>query len=462
MATKPNIIFILADDMGYGDLGLFGNTLVSTPHLDELGRKGTVLTQHYSASPLCAPARAALLTGRYNHRTGAVDVPSNRGLDRISLSERTLGDVFGEAGYATGMVGKWHNGLHDMRFHPNARGFSEFVGFLNGGMDYYRWVLDRNGTAAPADGRYLTDVLTSEAVEFVRRHRKQPFLLYLSYNAPHAPYQAPTSLVRRFRDLGCLTEEACQLYAMVECMDRGIGQVQEELRSLQLEQNTILVFASDNGPFLSGALDRYNGPFRGAKGDALEGGIRVPGMIRWPEGLPGGTQVHAMTHFCDWLPTLTSLAGCRSSTTPAWDGYDLSPLLRNEGGSVPQIRFWQRNRYEPLPRCNGAMRDGPWKLVWPMRAGADDKEKEDNLPYIEGLTTSHRLMPIRAELPRRPDIGPVAAPQLYHVEDDPHEDRDLAPDHPHRVSSMTQAWDTWFEQVTAVWPRVFRANTAVH
>jgi len=180
MGPKPNIVFILADDLGYGDLGLFGNEIVRTPHLDALGREGVVLTQHYSASPLCAPARAALLTGRYNHRTGAVDVPSNRGLDRIALSEKTIGDIFGQAGYRTGMVGKWHNGLHDMRFHPNARGFSEFAGFLNGGMDYYQWVLDRNGSPEPSDGRYLTDVFTAEACDFIHRHREEPFLLYLA------------------------------------------------------------------------------------------------------------------------------------------------------------------------------------------------------------------------------------------------------------------------------------------
>jgi arylsulfatase A len=159
MDQTPNILFIVADDMGYGDIGCFGNPHIRTPRLDQLSREGVTLTQHYSASPLCAPARAALLTGRYNHRTGAVDVPSNRGLDRFAIEETTIADVFSAAGYATGLVGKWHNGLHDMRYHPNNRGLQEFLGFLNGGMDYYNWSLDRNGSTERSDGRYLTDVL---------------------------------------------------------------------------------------------------------------------------------------------------------------------------------------------------------------------------------------------------------------------------------------------------------------
>ena len=224
MNPRPNVVLILADDLGYGDLACFGNPLVRTPCLDQLCREGLSLTQHYSASPLCAPARAALLTGRYNHRLGAVDVPSNRGLDRIAPDERTVADEFSARGYVTGMVGKWHNGLHDPRHHPNAKGFQEFAGFLNGGMDYYQWVLDRNGQPEQFDGRHLTDVLTHEAMGFIRRHWQQPFFLYLAYNAPHAPLQAPEPLVAHYRQLGGLSEEVCCLYAMIEQMDAGIGQ----------------------------------------------------------------------------------------------------------------------------------------------------------------------------------------------------------------------------------------------
>ena len=186
----PNVIVILADDLGYGDLELYGNPDLKTPHLNRLAADGIRLTQHYSGSPLCAPARAALLTGRYNHRTGALSVESNRGLDRISLREMTIADAFQQAGYITGMVGKWHNGLHDMRYHPNNRGFGEFCGFLNGGMNYWDWLIEYNGQPQNSDGTYLTDKFTNEAVDFINRHKNEQFFLYLAYNAPHAPLEA--------------------------------------------------------------------------------------------------------------------------------------------------------------------------------------------------------------------------------------------------------------------------------
>ena len=157
--SRPNIIVILADDQGYGDLGIFGNSYLKTPHLDRLAGEGLCLNQHYTAAPVCAPARASLLTGRYNHRTGALSTESHRGLDRIALCESTIADHLKAAGYATGMIGKWHNGLHDVRYHPNHRGFQEFAGFLNGGMWYYDWILDYNGQPRRSDGRYLTECL---------------------------------------------------------------------------------------------------------------------------------------------------------------------------------------------------------------------------------------------------------------------------------------------------------------
>ncbi|MDQ1373292.1 MAG: arylsulfatase, partial [Actinomycetota bacterium] len=191
MARRPNLLVILADDMGYGDFSCFNHGASSTPVLDQLVGDGTCLTQHYSASPVCAPARASLLTGRYPHRTGAIDTLEGRGLDRIKLSERTLADLLAAAGYATGLVGKWHNGALDDRYHPNRRGFAEFAGFRGGWSDYWHWYMDRNGSVQQGDGRYLTDVLTEEAVAFVRRHRTEPFFLHLAYSAPHFPLQAP-------------------------------------------------------------------------------------------------------------------------------------------------------------------------------------------------------------------------------------------------------------------------------
>ena len=176
-----NVVLIVADDMGYGDFGCFNDGQSQTPTLDDMAGNGTCLTQHYSASPVCAPARASLLTGRYPHRTGAVDTLEHRGLDRIALRERTLADVMGAAGYVTGLVGKWLNGAFDHRFHPNSRGFDDFAGFSGGWQDYWDWRLDRNGSVTSSDGRYLTDVLTEEAIAFVRRHRDEPYFLLVAY-----------------------------------------------------------------------------------------------------------------------------------------------------------------------------------------------------------------------------------------------------------------------------------------
>ena len=335
MAMRPNVVLILSDDQGYGDLGVYGNPAVHTPHLDALARQGVRLDQHYSGAPLCAPARAALLTGRYHQRTGALSVESNRGMDRIAPREATVADLFKAAGYATGMVGKWHNGAFDPRHHPQARGFDEFVGFLNGGMYYWDWILDRGGTPWRSDGRYLTDVFTDEAVDFLRRHRSEPFFLYLAYNAPHAPLEAPPEDVRPFAERGSFSDTVSTLYGMIRRLDAGVGRVMEALDALGLAENTILLFTSDNGPLLGGDYRRYNGPFRGAKNLVLEGGIRVPAMVRWPAGIPGGRVYRGMAHFTDWLPTL--LAACGVDGRPALppDGLNLLPALTGDAGRGP-------------------------------------------------------------------------------------------------------------------------------
>ncbi len=280
---KPNVIVIMADDLGYGDLGCFGNDDAQTPNIDYLAEKGVKLTQHYTASPICAPARGAFLTGCYNHRVGALSVESNRGLDRISLNHKTIADYFKNGEYATGMVGKWHSGLFDMRYHPNNRGFTEFVGFLNGGMGYYDWILDYNGQSVRSDGRYLTDVFTDEAISYVNRNKNHPFFLYLSYNAPHSPLEAPNEDINPFREKGKFNDGVCTLYGMIRRMDAGIGRIIEALEKEGLIENTIILVTSDNGPWLgqddSTGYDmmRYNGPFRGQKQDVLEGGDSCAG-----------------------------------------------------------------------------------------------------------------------------------------------------------------------------------------
>ena len=454
---RPNILFILADDLGWGDLGCSGNSLVKTPNLDRLAREGTCLANHYSASPICAPARAGLLTGRYPHRTGAVDVPSNRGLDRIHLSEQTLADVFAGAGYRTGLVGKWHNGIHDPRYHPLARGFQHFSGFLNGGMDYYDWVLEREGEPMEADGRYLTDVFTEAGCRFMERGGDSPFFLMVAYNAPHSPLQAPEARIEPYRAAGSLSEEVATLYAMIEEMDAGVGRLLQFLADSGMEEDTLVVFTSDNGPFLGGACNRYNGSLRGEKGSIYEGGIHVPCLVRQPGRIPPGKDVDAVTHFCDWLPTLAGFCGIDPAPPHPLDGVDISGLLRGGTADLPERRFWQRNRYAPLARCNGAVREGPWKLVFPMRAGGDAKSELDTEVYLQGLHARAADGPLDPPFEER-EVEPVRPTELYHLESDPAESRDLSAEAPERRAALEAAWDEWFRDVTRRWKAVYREN----
>ncbi|MDP6041280.1 MAG: sulfatase-like hydrolase/transferase, partial [Candidatus Latescibacteria bacterium] len=272
-SQQPNVIVFLTDDQGYGDLSIFGNPDLQTPNIDRIGHEGVCLMQHYSGSPICAPARATFLTGRYNHRVGALSVESNRGLDRIALRESTIADLFKQGGYKTGMTGKWHNGLHDMRYHPNNRGFDEFAGFMNGGMNYWDWIIEYNGQPKWADGRYLTDVFTDDAIDFIERHKTEPFFLYIAYNAPHGPLEAPEEDIQPFADLNKYTRAVCQTYGMIRRMDTGIDRILDALEKNNLDENTIILYTSDNGPVHLGKGEndqtRYNGPFRGMKYDVL-------------------------------------------------------------------------------------------------------------------------------------------------------------------------------------------------
>lgn len=452
MPTQPNIIVILADDMGYGDLGVLGDGSAQTPMLDRLAGEGVLLTQHYSGSAVCAPARAALLTGRYPHRTGAIDTLEGRGLDRLALREVTIGDRLRDAGYATGLIGKWHLGALDARYHPNARGFSEFVGFRGGWSDYYQWRLDYNGGFRRTDGRYLTDVLSDEAVQFVRRHRQEPFFLHLAYNAPHFPLQAPEDAVRPFA--GRFSEPLATLYAMVARMDQGIGRLLDELDLLGLRDNTIVLFTSDNGPQFSSpagprTLERYNAGFRGQKTLVFEGGIRVPAIIRWPASLPAGQRNHGMLHFSDWLPTLLTMAGADVHPALPLDGVNASAAFDGAATMASPARFWQWNRYTPEITSNAAVRDGAWKLVRPslreaMAMAPEDGVMDRRLKYEpESVSDIDRTPEPARTLPEPP------TPMLFNVEADPFEQHDLALEEPARSAALLRSLENWFAEVEA-------------
>ena len=462
----PNIVLIVADDMGYGDFGRFNDGHVRTPVLDGLIDESVCLTQHYSGSPICAPARAALMTGRYPHRTGAITPQETLGYDRLGLDEVTLADALKAAGYATGLVGKWHLGALDPRFHPNARGFDEFAGFRGGWADYYRWRLDRNGSFEESDGRYLTDVLTEEAVGFIRRHSAGPFFLNVTFNAPHSPLQAPDAVVAPYLAMG-LSKGVALTYAMIEVMDRGVGRILQTLDDSGVAGNTIVLFTSDNGPAFMLRPDqvpegvsidttRFNCGFHGAKGSVYEGGIRVPMVVRWPDGLDGGREVDALAHFIDWLPTLLAVAGVSRPEGPALDGHDILPLLRGEGEPSTPVRFWQWNNYSPIAATNAAMRDGDWKLVRPVIEGivaatpADQRLMEmyvqRDIDYKYRPSEVTRIADWPEPERQVPDPQP---PELYNIAADPLEQTDLAASDPERVRRMLAALESWFEDVEA-------------
>lgn len=454
--TRPNVVFILADDMGYGDFACFNYGASKTPNLDALLKASVCLTQHYSASALCAPARAAWMTGRYPHRTGVIDTIAAGEMDCLATRETTMADIFKNAGYVTGLVGKWHCGCIQKKYHPNARGFDEFAGFQGGGSNYYDWRLDYNGTYREADGRYLTDVFTEEAVAFVQRHRDEPFFLHLAYNAPHGPLQAPEEEVAPFFESGRFNQGVSHIYAMIKRLDDGIGRVLEALDAAGLRENTIILFTSDNGPQFSGKddwrIERFNCGFRGSKGSVHEGGIRVPLMMRWPAGLDGNRHYHDVVHFTDWLPTLAAAASVDVPAGLALDGQNVLPTLRGDGGAVlnPK-RFWQWSRGVPTLTHNAAMRDGFWKLVIPGDTSANSFEgwREDLKATVNSRTNAERYKAKPPDARGYPVYldEPAGAPMLFDLASDPLEKRNLADGQPVRVSRMMGELENWFEDV---------------
>lgn len=450
MTTKPNIILIIADDMGYGDFGIFNDQISCTPTLDALVEDGICLTQHYSASPVCAPARAALMTGRYPHRTGSIDTLEGRGLDRLHLDETTLADILQRHDYQTGLIGKWHNGALDPRYHPNARGFGEFVGFRGGWNPYYKWRLDYNKSIQHGDGRYLTDVFSEEAIAFINRHHRESFFLQLAYNAPHFPLEAPDAIAQKYTAQG-FSLGVSLIYAMIEIMDAGVQRILDTLQARGIADNTIVIFTSDNGPAFDDwngfSQQRYNYGFNGHKGNTYEGGIRVPLIIRWADGLESGIRRDEMVHYTDWLPTLLTMVGIDIPDDLHLDGNNVLPVLHGESGQINPVRFWQWNRYTPVVTCNAAMRDGDWKLVRPQIPEAMHLSDQD-------IAVDHAIKHFPEQFddivrdPEPPRTIPDAPPALlFNIADDPFEQNNLAEQNPAKVDTMVSALERWFADV---------------
>jgi arylsulfatase A-like enzyme len=285
----------------------------------------------------------------------------------------------------------------------------------------------------------------------VRRHAREPFFLLVAYNAPHFPMQAPDELVQPYVDAG-ETPGTALTYAMVEAMDTGVGRIDEALRELGLQETTIVVFSSDNGPYLGEwqgiSLDRFNYGWRGAKHYVFEGGIRVPALVRWTAGLEGGRVLPPMVHFADWLPTLAGAAGVALPDAVALDGNDVRSVLAGETDEVEPRRFWQCNRYAPRVEGNSAMRDGDWKLVRPaIPALMQVIEPDRQIDRALNLHSPDRITAVDDSALPEFDPGPPPEPLLFDLAADPFEQRDLAPEHPERVRAMGEALDRWFEAV---------------
>ncbi len=363
--TQPNLIVILVDDMGYGDTGFNGCRDIPTPAMDSIAKNGVRFTAGYVTAPQCAPSRSGLLSGRYQNRFGCEEnsALANHGIPR---GLRLFGDYLRAAGYRTGLVGKWHLGTME-GCHPLERGFDSFFGFLGGGSHY---LPPAKAKTIPniLDGRepqevsgYLTGVFGDRAIQFIEANQGKPFFLYLAFNAPHGPLQAPESYLVRFAGM---QDPGRRIYAaMVAALDDTIGRVLARLRRQGLEENTIVVFLSDNGgpTAVTGAS---NAPLRGVKGDTLEGGIRVPFAMQWKGVIPAGQTIDAPVSSLDLLPTAIAAAGAEIPADAAFDGINLLPLLTGRAKPEPRTLTWRFTHPPQKPEMHvWAVRQGNWKLV---------------------------------------------------------------------------------------------------
>ena len=396
---KPNLIVIMTDDMGYADVGFNGCKDIPTPHIDSIAKNGVKFTSGYVAYSVCGPSRAAFMTGRYGQRFGFERNPQYQPNDEnmgLPFSESTIADTLGKVGYHSGVIGKWHLGA-TKKHHPMKRGFQEFYGHLGGGHQYmpeelklkdsyavetesesYRtWIMKNHEPVPPR--KYLTDDFSDEAVGFIERNHEKPFFLFLSYNAPHGPLQATPEYLARFPDI---QDKKRKTYAaMVSAVDDGVGRVLATLREKKVEKNTIVFFLSDNGgPTTKNGSD--NGPLRGNKGDAWEGGFRVPFAVQWPGEFPKGKSYDHPVTSLDIYATIAELSGASIARERPLDGVNLSPYLKGENANPPHEGIFLRKFDSGMT----AARSGDFKFVSFNKTGvtsvhnlAKDLGEKDNI-----------------------------------------------------------------------------------
>ena len=385
-ARRPNVIIIFADDLGAADAGCYGATDLRTPNIDALAHRGIRFTNFYAASPVCSPSRAALMTGRYPLRAGLVNNASSQrgGAAGLPPNQITIAQTFKAAGYATAHVGKWHLG-YTPRTMPNARGFDFSFGHMGGCIDnwsqFFYWQgpnihdLWLNGQEVHEEGHFFADMMVRQASQFIESNRAKPFFLYFAINMPHYPYQPDVKWIEHYKDLPMPRK----LYAaFVSSMDDRIGLLLKKLDDLHLQDNTIVLFQSDNG---HSTEDRaFNGggsagPYRGAKFSLFEGGIHLPAIVSWPGHLPENQSRAQLAHGCDWLPTMADVCGVKLME-PDIDGRSLAPVLKSADAKSPHdILYFQMGEG---PNAQWAVRDGQWKLIgnaWDTTQNANGKER---------------------------------------------------------------------------------------
>lgn len=436
---KPNVIFIMTDDQGYGDLSCMGATDFVTPNIDALAKSGARFSSMYANSPVCSPSRAALLTGRYPGNAGVRAIlAGHRRASGLTPAVPTVATALRAEGYQTALTGKWHLGLLP-QCRPNANGFDRFSGFLAGCIDYYSHIFYwgmADGHTDPthdlwededevyANGEYMTERITRQAVEYIREKKDGPFFLYVAYNAPHYPMHAPEKYLSRFAHLPW---DRRVMAAMISAVDDGVGDIRDELTRQGLLEDTIIYYQSDNGPsretrnWLDGTEDPYyggtSGIFTGHKYSLFEGGIRVPGMISWPARIPAGQVVDAPCAAMDMLPTVLEAVG--TAPMPGLDGESLMSLL---------------TKGEPLPA-----RDIYWEMDGQTAVRRGDMKLVLNGRLVEG------------EQPR-------AAVFLSNLASDPGERHNLADQMPELTADMKNAALSWRAQLEKNWDAKFAPN----